>query len=442
MKATCKLRLLIFSVLASLPYTAFSQNYTSYFTGNSTDASVVPHGGVCLMGGAMEDDNAMKWFLQRANGGDVLVLRASGSDGYNNYLYSGLGVSVNSVETIVFHNAMASQEAYILQRIHQAEAIWFAGGNQWTYIDYWRGSPIDSAINIAVQQRRAVIGGTSAGMAILGQYYFSAQNGTITSSAALSNPFDQRVRVDSAAFFNVDFLQQTITDTHFDNPDRKGRLVSFMARIYSDFGTSPRAIACDEYTAVCIDTNGIASVYGGYPAYDDNAYFVQVNCELPVQSPEVIAPNTPLTWDLNAQALKVYRIKGDSSGTKTFDLNNWEDGSGGEWFNWWVRNGVFSEQSDTAINCSGMHVQPEDIFTKLHIYPNPTAGRVQISVDALDLLQGELLVYNSLGQQIHPPQRAIPGGLELLFDGVSNGVYMVYLRGSNGYLYRGRLIKQ
>ena len=37
------------------------------------------------MGGASENDAAMAWFLERAGGGDVLVLRASGSDGYNDY---------------------------------------------------------------------------------------------------------------------------------------------------------------------------------------------------------------------------------------------------------------------------------------------------------------------------------------------------------------------
>ena len=47
------------------------------------------------MGGATEDDNAMKWFLEQANGGDVLILRTSGSDGYNQYFYSQLGISVN-----------------------------------------------------------------------------------------------------------------------------------------------------------------------------------------------------------------------------------------------------------------------------------------------------------------------------------------------------------
>jgi len=94
------------------------------------------------MGGASEDDNAMTWFLQQANGGDILVLRTSGSDGYNNYMYSELSAGVNSVETIVFNNSSASNESYIHQKIQQAEAIWFAGGDQWNYISYWRKAPL------------------------------------------------------------------------------------------------------------------------------------------------------------------------------------------------------------------------------------------------------------------------------------------------------------
>ena len=71
-----------------------SQTYTSYFTGNTNDLVTLPVGGMCLMGGATEEDEAMKWFLERAEGGDVLVLRTSGSDGYNDYMYSGLGVTI------------------------------------------------------------------------------------------------------------------------------------------------------------------------------------------------------------------------------------------------------------------------------------------------------------------------------------------------------------
>ena len=102
------------------------------------------------MGGASENDNAMAWFLQQANGGDILVLRASGSDGYNDYLYEDLGVTVNSVETIKFNSASAASDPYIHQRIQQAEGIWFAGGDQWDYVSYWRETAVDSLINLEV----------------------------------------------------------------------------------------------------------------------------------------------------------------------------------------------------------------------------------------------------------------------------------------------------
>lgn len=272
---------LLYFYLMLFPYISFGQSYTSYITGNTQDLATNPSGGICLMGGASEDDNAMKWFLQRANGGDVLVLHASGGNGYNNYLYSDLGVPVNSVETIVCHDAAASSNAYVLQKIQQAEAIWFAGGDQWRYISYWRNTPFNEALNEAIQERNIVIGGTSAGMAIQGKYYFSAENGTVNSATALANPFSGLVRVDTTAFIQNTFLQEVITDTHFDNPNRKGRLVVFLARIRHDYGTFAKAIACDEYTAVCIDESGMAKVFGRFP----NAECLFYSGKLPSKRP-------------------------------------------------------------------------------------------------------------------------------------------------------------
>ncbi|MCB0819586.1 MAG: cyanophycinase, partial [Bacteroidetes bacterium] len=328
-----------------------AQAYTSYYTGNTQNVNVTGQGGICMMGGATEDDEAMKWFLRRANGGDILVLRASGSDGYNDYLYSQLGISVNSVETIVFNDASAANNSYVKQKINRAEGIWFAGGDQWNYVSYFRNTPVDSIIRARKINSNIVIGGTSAGMAILGQAYFTAQNGTVYSDEALANPYSSAVTVDTALFLENNFLQNTITDTHFDDPDRKGRLTVFMARMVSDYSMDSRAIACDEYTAVCIDENGIASVFGGWPTYDDNAYFIQINCENEIQEPENCQPGQPLTWDRNASALKVYNIKGTSSGINTFDLNTWLSGEGGSWQNWSVQNGVLNENESNTPDC-------------------------------------------------------------------------------------------
>lgn len=427
--------------LKLIPFVALGQNYTSYFTGNNTDLVASPQGGLCLMGGATEDDNAMKWFLQRANGGDVLVLRTTGSNGYNSYLYSGLGVPVNSVETIVCHNTLASNESYMIQKINQAEAIWFAGGNQWTYISYWRNTPIDSAINQAIQQRNIVIGGTSAGMAIQGKYYFSAQNGTVTSTAALSNPYNNTVTIDSSSFIYNNYLGNTITDTHFDNPDRKGRLMTFLARIKTGYGVYANAIACDEYTAVCIDTNGIARVFGGHPTYDDNAYFIQSNCELTIQTPENCSTGNPLTWNLGGLAVKSYQIKGDSTGSKTFNLNTWQSGTGGTWYNWFVSNGNFSEQTGTPINCSPLSIINITNNSQIHIYPNPTQDKLIIRMNDLSLTIEEINLHNTFGQKFVFQPSKIGNDYIVDISALQKGIYFIVGKERNHNINIGKIIK-
>ena len=172
---------------------AFGQTYTSYFTGDTSDVSPTPKGGICLMGGSVENDVAMKWFLRQASGGDIVVIRASGTNGYNNYMFTDLGETVNSVESIVTPSVTAANEAYVVRRIREAEGLWIAGGDQANYVNFWKNGPIRDALNYLINQKKAVIGGTSAGMAVLGGAYFAALNGTITSEAALANPFDSRV---------------------------------------------------------------------------------------------------------------------------------------------------------------------------------------------------------------------------------------------------------
>ena len=337
----------ILGILLLLSSSCFAQNYTSYFTGNTTDLVVNPKGGTCLMGGAGEHDNAMRWFLEQANGGDILVLRASGSDGYNTYLFSELGVTVNSVETIVFNNAQASSDTYVLDKIQKAEAIWFAGGDQWDYISYWRNSAVSALINSGISNRKIVIGGISAGMAILGGNYFTAENGTISSQTALLNPMSSLVTVSNQAFLEVPYLNDVVTDTHYDNPNRKGRHVVFMANALTN-SDEIHGIACDEYVAVCIDTLGIAHVFGEYPQYDEKAYFLSVNCEVDNNSPEIFSANQPLTWNQNSRAIKVYKAYGTLDGTANFNLINWQEGTGGNWENWSVENGILQETFEAS----------------------------------------------------------------------------------------------
>ena len=201
---------------------------------------------------------------------------------------------------------------------------------------------MQNALNYVVNKKRIVIGGTSAGCAIQGEFGFSAEFDTILSRDALENPFDKRITL-GRNLIEHKLLINTITDTHYNNPDRRGRHVSFMSRIYKDYLSSNssllvRGIGVDEKTVVCIESNGVARVFGKY-----SAFFIQQSSSS--NTPETCEPNKRLNWYRSRQALKVYRIYGNNFGDRFFNLNNWNTGFGGSWSYMFVDNGYFSTNS-------------------------------------------------------------------------------------------------
>ncbi len=412
--------IIVYFIVCFNVYCFGQTSYVSYFTGDVADVTTSTQYGVCLMGGASEDDNAMRWFLSKSGGGDIIVLRAIGSNGYNSYLYSGLGVSVNSVETIVISSLAAANDPYVRQQIRNAEAVFIAGGNQFDYMSYWKNTAVDSSLNYLINIKHCPIGGTSAGMAIQGQAYFSAAVSSISSSQALLNPFDASVTIGNNDFLHNPVLNRVITDTHFDNPDRRGRLSAFLARLFQDSTQAFYGIACDEYTAVCIDDAGIAKVYGGYPTYDDNAYFIQANCTLP-NSPENCSTGQPLTWDRNSAALKVYHVKGDINANNLFDLNNWITCSGGSWQNWYVNNGVISYSLNaSAPSCIPTIINSFKNLTDILLYPNPVNTELRISSSKTPK---KITVYNATGFVVVEEN----GIQELDLSNYEDGMYFVKL---------------
>ncbi len=406
-----------------LPIAGIAQAYTSYLTGDATDVTTVPLSGVVLMGGASENDNAMRWFLERADGGDVIVLRTSGDDGYNDYFYSDLGVTLNSVETIVCNDATSGSDAYVLQQVQNAEALWFAGGDQWDYISFWRDTPLEGVFNDLINIKKITIGGTSAGCAIQGQAYFSAENGTVTSNMALNNPYHNLMTLGYNDFLQHAGLDATITDTHYDNPDRRGRHAAFLARLYTDHGLPFVGIGVEEYTAVCVDENNIAHVYGSYPDYDDFAFFLQPNCFLP-NGPETCVDGDAITWDRSDAALKVLRIPGTEEGTATFDLNDWKTATGDDlmWQNWWVEDGdLLVTEEAGPLDCDTVLTVQSIVDFPGSVYPNPSSSVLQIDTDIsgdityrIYAVSGDILLQGELSGRSHIDVASLAPGLYTL----------------------------
>jgi cyanophycinase len=241
-------------------------NLDRWMTGNPADAPVTPQGpGLILMGGGVEPDAAFTWWTPLVNGGDVVVIRTSGSDGYNDYLFSEIG-GVDSVETLRVDTAAFANHAYVAWRIETAEAVFMAGGDQWTYLSAWKGTALEDAMHTA-WSRGAVIGGTSAGLAVLGDRVFSAEFGTVYPDEVLDDPYNAYMSFEDD-FLNLPPLQGWVTDSHFAERDRMGRLLGFVGRWIEDGGPVPaRGIGVDEQTALVVGPTGLGEVVGSGSVY-------------------------------------------------------------------------------------------------------------------------------------------------------------------------------
>jgi len=239
-----------------------SGNYIYYCTGNcQKDAIVKTTPGAMLMGGGLDVDNAFVWMINRSIGGDFLVIRTDDDDGYDEYIYS-LG-PLNSCATLVILNRNGSFESFVNETVYQADAIFFAGGDQWTYYFNWKQTPMSSAIQNSISMRGVPIGGTSAGEEVLGEFLYPAEfNSSVTSATALKNPYTEQLQI-ATAFFTVPYLQDTIWDAHFVQRNRMGRLLVMVARLWNDVWApnGGLGVGLDESTAVLLDTKtGIASL--------------------------------------------------------------------------------------------------------------------------------------------------------------------------------------
>jgi cyanophycinase len=325
-----------FSALALLLAASFAHaaSYQYIRIGNKNDIQTKPAFGIAMMGGGSDLDEAFRWLCQKGNGGDFLILRASGSDAYNSYI-NGL-CKLNSVATLILSDRQAAQDPAVAEIIRQAEVIFIAGGDQANYVRDWKDTPVQDAINANLAEGKP-IGGTSAGLAVLGEFVYGAlgdppDGGALVSAAVLLNPYAERVTL-VRGFLKIPHLENLLTDSHFAKRDRMGRTLGFLARIMQDgWSKSPREVAIDEKSAVLVEPDGKGTVLGS----GKGAYFLR-----PTQKPEACQKDEPLTF----QGISVYRVPAGGH----FDLTSWT-GDGGTAYSLSVEKGkIDSTQANHGV---------------------------------------------------------------------------------------------
>lgn len=238
-----------------------------YLEGDPSGPAPAPvSGGLLLMGGGDHSAEAMRWFIAKAGHGHIVILRASQHGEASTEFYREIG-GVLSAETFVTHSRSVSRDARLLEALRKADGVFIAGGDQARYVRRWRGTPIAEALDAHVRAGKP-LAGTSAGLAILGEYLYGAMDGqSLTSTQALANPFGKGTTIETG-FLHLDLVKGIITDSHFTQRARLGRLFAFIAKAQA--GRPANALpliglGIDEGVALAVEPDGTGRVYPSTP---------------------------------------------------------------------------------------------------------------------------------------------------------------------------------
>ncbi|NLR70965.1 type 1 glutamine amidotransferase-like domain-containing protein [Novosphingobium sp. ERN07] len=271
---------------------ASEQRYEHYVFGKTGTPTPRPvSGGLLLMGGGDRNVDALKWFFAKAGGGHIVVLSASYGREIGEEFFNEVG-GVQSVEIFVFHARSQAFTPRILASLRKADGIFIAGGDQSRYVRFWRGTPVNEIIDAHVAAGRP-LGGTSAGLAMLGEKLYGAMDdGSLKSPEALVAPLGAANTIE-ADFLHLATLKGVITDSHFKERDRLGRLFAFLAKGQQDRKGQPAMIGLgiDESAALAVEPDGTGRVHAtapdGYAWVVDGAGLMQVDGKGPLDAPRV-----------------------------------------------------------------------------------------------------------------------------------------------------------
>ena len=220
-----------------------------------------PQGYICAVGGGSEGTNdwnraPYSWIVEKADSGKIVVLSVNDETTWIPDYFESLGASTSYNLRINSRTLADSQAMY--DSIVAADGIFIKGGNQYNYINYWKGTLTEEAIKV-VFNRGGVVSGTSAGAMVLGEHDLSAKYGTYYPDDALPNPFISQSHVES------DFLKLipgVLFDTHVIERARQGRMVPLFVKLQSDGINDATIVGIDDRTAICISPDGTGTVMG------------------------------------------------------------------------------------------------------------------------------------------------------------------------------------
>ena len=143
--------------------------------------------------------------------------------------------------------------------------------------------------------RGVPIGGTSSGLAILGEYVYSAETDRgstphLFSESALRDPCQDRITLRKDVL-SLPIFQGMLLDPHFLQESRHGRMATFLSRIVKNgWSGSPRGLGIDARTALLVEPTGRSRVITHPEHPSGSAILFEM-----VENPEVCESGSALT---------------------------------------------------------------------------------------------------------------------------------------------------
>jgi len=194
-------------------------------------------GSLLIAGGGLLPENVLDRFLKLGGGekANVVVIPTAsrkvdtGIENLASYSYWAPLAQDKKVATVCFLHTRKREEANdpkFVKPLKEASAVWFTGGDQELLTDVYKNTAVEREVR-AVVKRGGVVGGTSAGAAVMSEVMIR---------------FGNPVAETGAGFGLID---RVIIDQHFQERNRLPRLLGVLTKYPKYLG-----LGIDEQTAI------------------------------------------------------------------------------------------------------------------------------------------------------------------------------------------------
>ena len=214
-------------------------------------------GSLVIVGGALRDEAILERFISLAGGPDapiVIIPTAGGEDDYDAW-YSGARRfrELGATDLTVLHtwDREEAETEDFAAPIARARGVWFPGGRQWRLVDAYADTRTERELH-ALLARGGVIGGSSAGATIQGEYL---ARGDTSGNTIMMGDHEE----------GFAFVRGVAIDQHLLVRNRHFDLLEILEARPELLG-----IGIDEDTAIVVRGNGFEVIGQGYVAIYDN----------------------------------------------------------------------------------------------------------------------------------------------------------------------------